>query len=110
MKSFTDQLTKCRKHLNELQHIGRMHKIDTCTFRKDTIMVLADFSATCDLRAKATDNCFKNVHAVLCIMIVLHSPRKVMVQNLEGQNIKVRVHECDAWHFFGETLSKGKKE
>jgi hypothetical protein len=54
------------------------------------------------------DNCSQDAHAVLCIFVVLHSPRDVTV-NKEGRDVTVRLNECDVWHFFGDTISKGKK-
>jgi hypothetical protein len=61
-----------------------------------------------DLRAGETDNSSVDGHAVLDTFVVLHSPRTVKVMK-NDKEIIARVHECDVWHHFGDTISKGKK-
>jgi hypothetical protein len=39
---------------------------------------------------------------------VLHSPRDITVKK-DGKDVRVRLNECDVWHFFGDMISKGKK-
>jgi hypothetical protein len=41
-------------------------------------------------------------------LVVLHSKRAVTV-NKDGKMVVHLVYECDIWHFFGEIMSKGKK-
>lgn len=57
-----------------------------------------------------TDNCSTDAHAVLAIYVVLHSRREVFVADqYGGPPQKKIVNDCDVYHFFGNTISKGKK-
>ena len=71
----------------------------------DTTVALADFSATLELRARQTDNCSVNNHAVLDMHYVLNNFRKVKLQNNECACM------CDAvvFCYFGCSVSSGKK-
>jgi hypothetical protein len=71
--------------------------------------MFANFSATCDLRAAKLDNCSQDAHAVLATCVACHSPRFVTVQQEEGDDVRHPINDCDAWCFFGDTFSKGKK-
>jgi hypothetical protein len=108
IQCFINQLRKCRMHYNERQWLALMQKIDIRTFVESELLIFTDFSTTCNLRAAMADNCSQNAHAVLCIFVVLHSPRDVTVIKDERE-VTVRINECDVWHFFGDTISKGKK-
>jgi hypothetical protein len=69
-----------------------------------------DFSATMDLHACETKCSATDGHAVLAIFIILHSPQEVNILDENGKIIGTKhVHDCDVWHFFDETISKGKK-
>jgi hypothetical protein len=85
-----------------------MRRIDTKTLPSNEILVFTDFSASPDLRAKMTNNCSADAHAVLDIFVILHSRRKLSVEK-EGAMVSTLVYNCDVWYFFGSTLSKGKK-
>jgi len=62
-----------------------------------------------DLSASKTDNCATAHHAVLDSFVVLHSKRVVTVTKKDGTKIDHPIYDCDVWHFFGDTISKGKK-
>lgn len=106
---FLNQLKKCRSHYNEKEWLNLTRTIDIASFSKDEIVILTDFSATCDLRAAQTDNSSQDAHAVLAIFAVLHSRREVKGKDEKDIVVTRMVNDCDVWHFFGETISKGKK-
>jgi hypothetical protein len=62
-----------------------------------------------DLYAEETDNSSEQRHAVLAISVVLHSKGVVTVDKDGKKQVERTVYECDIWHFFGESMSKGKK-
>jgi hypothetical protein len=47
---FLIQLDKCRKHYNEVMWIDATQQKDIQTFHEDSLVILMDFSTTCDLR------------------------------------------------------------
>jgi hypothetical protein len=102
------QLGKCRPHHNQQKWLSTTRGIDVDTLKENQLLVFTDFSATMDLRAGETDNSSVDGHAVLDTFVVLHSPRTVKVMK-NDKEIIARVHECDVWHHFGDTISKGKK-
>jgi hypothetical protein len=99
---------KCRKHSNETQWIALIRQININVLSIGFPLMFMDFPATCDLHAYMTDNSSQDEHAVLCIMVVLHSPRTITV-NVNGVDCRVKLNECDEFHYFGDTISKGKK-
>ncbi len=78
------------------------------TLSRNELLIFTDFSATCDLHAAKLDNCSQDAHAVLAIFVVCHSPRFVTVKQ-EEEDVRHRLNNCDVWYFFGNTISKGKK-
>jgi hypothetical protein len=47
---------------------------------------------------------------VLAIFVVYHSPRFITVkQEEEEEDVRHWLNNCDVWYFFGDTISKGKK-
>jgi hypothetical protein len=78
------------------------------TLSRNELLIFTDFSATCDLHAAKLDNCSQDAHAVLAIFVVCHSPRFVTVKQ-EEEDVRHRLNDCDVWYFFGDTISKGKK-
>jgi hypothetical protein len=83
------------------------HKYAT-TLLNLRLLSFTDFSASLDLGASEKDNSSVDRHAVLAIFVVLHSKRTVTV-NKDGKMVEHLVYECDIWRFFGESMSKGKK-
>ena len=82
-----------------------MRKIDCEESNKDTTVILTDFSPSLDLRARQTDNCSVNNHAVLDTFCLLNNFRKVKLDNDKYTNL------CDTHCFcyFGCSMSSGKK-
>jgi uncharacterized protein YneR len=102
IKHFINQLRKCRKPYNERQWLVLMQKmIDIHTFVESELLIFMHFSVM-------AGNCSQNTHGVLYIFVVLHSPRDEIVKKNEKE-VTVRLNECDVWHFFGDTILKGKK-
>jgi hypothetical protein len=108
VERFVQQLGKCRPHHNQTKWISTIRGIDLDTLKENQIILLTDFSATLDLRAGEVENCSVNGHAVLDTFVVVHSPRSIIVVK-DGRERIARIHECDVWHYFGDTISKGKK-
>jgi hypothetical protein len=91
-----EQLEKNHKHQNQATWLNLMRKIDTKTLPSNEILVFTDFSASPDLRAKMTDNCSADAHAVLDVFVVLHSRRKVTVEK-EDMLVSTMVYDCEVW-------------
>jgi hypothetical protein len=108
VKKLVEQLEICRVHYNESRWLARVKHIDTETLEDSCLLAFTDFSASMDLRAGVLDNSSVNRHAVLAIYVVLHSKRSVTVDK-DGKSVEHTVYECDIWHFFGESMLKGKK-
>ena len=106
---FVKQLSIARTHYLDGNWLNFTRRLDTNTFGALDLAIFTDFSATMDLRAAKTDNSSVDNHAVLAIYVVLHSPRDIQIQLEDGTFVTKRVHECDVWHFFGDSMSKGKK-
>ena len=80
-------------------------KLDVKESNKNTRVILTDFSASLDLRARMTDNCSVDNHAVLDIFFCLSNFRQVQLQN-------GKIHDvCDTnvYCFFRSSMSSGKK-
>jgi hypothetical protein len=60
------------------------------------------------LSAGETANCSQDAHAVLAIFVVLSNRRDIVIKR-DGKDVTKSIHDCDVWHFFGDTKSKGKK-
>ena len=71
-----------------------MRKIDCNQSEKNTRIILTDFLATLDLRARMSDNCSVDNHAILDIYFVLSNFRDVKVSTGETKRI------CDTNVFF----------
>lgn len=74
-----DALIVARRHYNELQWSRIVRNIQIDTLQEDALFVLTDFLATMDLRARQTDTCSQDAHAVLDVFVVLHKRRQVTV-------------------------------
>jgi hypothetical protein len=72
------------------------------------LLIFTDFSSTVDLFASQTDNSSQNAHAVLAIFVVLSNRRDVRIKR-DGRFVTKSINDCDVWYFFGDTISKGKK-
>lgn len=71
-------------------------------------VIFTNFSATCDLDATKLDNSSQDAHAVLTIFVMCNSPHFITVKQ-EGEDVKNQINDCDVWYFYGDTISKGKK-
>jgi hypothetical protein len=101
---FKRNLEECRKHHSNKQWTRIQRDIDTGWIPRGYLLILTDFSATLALRAKAADNSSVDGHAVLAIYVVCSNSR--IVETPKG---KKTINDCDVWYFFGDTISKGKK-
>jgi hypothetical protein len=106
---FKIQLDKSRTHYNESERLQNVRKVDVVTLSRNELLIFTDFSATCDLHTAKLDNCSQDAHAVLAIFVVCHSPPFVTVKQDEQEDVRHRLNDCDVWYFFGDTISKGKK-
>lgn len=109
-----DATNKCRIHQAQYEWRNIMQKIDKTMTNSDTSQVVfTDFGATLDLMASEKDNSSINNHAVVCIFMVTYNWRNVKFNRrgvgLEEVEDETVVNDCDKWIFFGDTLSKGKK-
>jgi hypothetical protein len=108
------QLNICRIHQAKYEWSNVIRKIDMTLSHPDRHRIICtDFGATLDLGAIEKDNCSVNNHAVVCIFFVAYDWRRVQFKKTDKNgcmhNDEVMVNECDKWIFFGDTLSKGKK-
>jgi hypothetical protein len=106
---FKIQLQKSRTHFNESEWLRNAQKVNKVTLTRNESLMFTDFSATCDLHAAKLDNCSQDTHAVLSMFVLRHSSRFVTVQQEDGEDVGHQINDCDVWHFFGDTISKGKK-
>jgi hypothetical protein len=65
-----ESLAAARKHYNELQWSRIVRNIQIDTLQDDELFILTDFSATMDLKARQTDTCSQDAHAVLDVLVV----------------------------------------
>ena len=82
-----------------------MRKIDCEESDEGTTVILTDFSASLDLRARQTDNCSVSNYAVLDIFYLLHNIRKVRLEN----NIDTYICDTYCFSYFGCSISSSKK-
>jgi hypothetical protein len=79
----------------------------------DSLLIFTNFSATtCDVKAAQLDHCSQDDNAVLTVYIVCHSQRDIQVEVPNGNRMTIkcaRINNRDVWYFFGDTVSKGKK-
>jgi hypothetical protein len=108
VQRLAEQLEICRPHYACIQWLRINKYIDINTFGDDTCVVFTDFGATLDLKSAHTDNCSQNAHAVLDNFVVLHR-RRVVAVDKDGTQLSVVINDCDVFHYFGDTISKGKK-
>jgi hypothetical protein len=109
IKAFGRQIELCRVHLNEASWLNLTRKIDLFTLADDVVLICTDFSASLDLRAKLTDNCSQDNHAVLAIYYVQQNRREIHCVDKDGTTIKKVVFDTQVFFFFGDSQSKGKK-
>ena len=99
-----------RPHQAQYEWKGWMRKIDMLMSHPyQHRIICTNFGATLDLFAMEKDNSSVNNHAVLCIYFVLTNRRKVSYEINEGNKDTTIVNDCDKWLFFGDTISRGKK-
>lgn len=103
------RLEEARLHYTQTQWLAVVRELDITTLESGELLVFTDFAATLDLRAGETDNCSVDGHAVVDNFVVLHSPRNVSVEKEPGTVVTHRINECEVWHMFGDSRSKGKK-
>ena len=80
------------------------------------LVICTDFGDTLDLMSIEKDNLSVNNDAVICIFFVSYNWRTVEFKKLvtcgestnEIDNQKI-INDCDKWIYFGDTISKGKK-
>ena len=72
-------------------------------------VICTGFGATLDLGSVEKGNCSVDNHAVMCIFFVVSNWREVKFTNIRGEQDSTIINDCDKWVFFGETMSKGKK-
>ena len=109
-----ESMTTTRVHMAKYEWHNLMRKIDLLNSDPSVTMVFCtDFAATLDLGASEKDNCSVNNHAVVCIIMASYNWRKVKyIKKTKGEpdiECEVMVCDTDRWVFFGESMSKGKK-
>ena len=110
LQKFVDAINVCQKHQAEYEWKGWMRKIDMTMCNPDKHRVICiDFGATLDLCAAELDNCSVNNHAVVCILFVLSNWRKVKYKKNDDKYDETLINDCNKWMFFGDTMSRGKK-
>ena len=110
VKRLSKQLVKARKHHNETKWSANVQRIDEENIPAGEIWIGTDFSATMNLKASFTDNCSEDAHAVLDIFVVLSEQRPVTIEvGKTGRKRTNWIYAVDVWYFFGDSLSKGKK-
>ena len=109
MKKLQSQLEICKLHQAEYRWRNHMRQIDLTMSNSDTTRVICtDFGATLDLSAVEKDNCSVDNHAVICIFFIVYNWR--VTDFIDDGNLnQVIINDCDKWIWFGDTMSKGKK-
>lgn len=108
------KLNVLRQHQAQYEWRNHMRKLDLVMGDPDVHRAICtDFGATLDLGAMEKDNSSVNNHAVICIFFVLTNWRRVKFQRKTQGGImlddETMINDCDRWIFFGDTMSKGKK-
>ena len=97
-------------HLTESRWRTLMMRIDiTMSDPNKHRIICTDFGATLDLGAAEKGNCSVDNHSVMCTLFVVSNWREVEYVNTKGNADKTIINDCDKWIFFGDTMSKGKK-
>ena len=114
VKKLEASLDICRMHMAQYEWRNLMRKIDhTMSDRDKHRVICTDFGATLDLSAAEKDNSSVDNHAVICIFFVSQNWRKVSYKReVEGGGVlddETIINDCEKWIFFGDTMSKGKK-
>lgn len=115
VKKLEDALVKCRLHQTNYKWKNLMRTRDLTMSNPDKYRIICtDFGATLNLRGKMVDNSPVDNHAVVAIFFVISGWRrtKYKVTNIETnveEDDETIICDCDKWAFFGDTLSKGKK-
>ena len=103
-------LDVCCKHQTQYEWKNWMRRLDMEMSSADTHRVICtDFGATLDLSAAKKDNCSVDNHAVLAIYFVLSNWRMVKYKTDKNECDETIICDCDKWLFFGDTISRGKK-
>lgn len=109
---FQLELRKCLPHIFKIEWMNTMHSIDISTVGNNNFVIMTDFSATLDLRARETVNSSVDSHAFLDNFVVISNHRKAFVSqrhNDEAVTTEISLNDCDVYQFLGSTMSKGKK-
>ena len=116
MKRFTQLLTICRKHCQEIRWVRSMIELDFAQLRPNTLLVFTDFAAVMALRAFQTKNASVDGHAVndnfVCIsnrhQCTIEEKEKNLNNTIEVSN-EILVFDADVHPYFEETYTPGKK-
>lgn len=104
-QKFIEALDEGRSNFVRGEWSNLMRKIDINESNKDDRIILTDFSATLDLRARMSDNCSVDNHAVLDIYFVLMNFRTVTLKD----GSKIQICDTSVFCFFVCSISAGKK-
>ena len=109
MKKLQSQLVTCKLHQAEYRWHNHMRQLDlTMSDPNTTRVICTDFGATLDLGAVEKDNCSVDNHAIICIFFIIYNWRVADFYD-DGNLDQVIINDCDKWIWFGDTMSKGKK-
>lgn len=108
------RLVTCREHCAQYQWRNQMRKVDMTMGDLNLHRVICtDFGASLDLCSAEKNNCSVDNRAVICILFVVYNRRNVSFQKMseigEYETDEMIANDCDRWVFFGDTMSKGKK-
>lgn len=110
LEKLCEHSAKSLKHVTDAEWYrvsrARLEK----TFLPNEILIYTDFSATPSLEAIEKDNSSVAQHCILCIFVVMHSPRDETITLADGSTTTiVRVNSCTHWAVLGPTDGYGKK-
>ena len=104
------------KHINtaskfvaEDDRTKRAFRVIDLTFDETTRVENADFGAIMKLKRQNTANCSEDNQTVIENVVVLHSPRMVLIVGADGVEQNVRIVTCDYWLFIHEPVDSVHK-
>ena len=93
------------RHYCDYSFVNLVRAYHAGTLSKNELVILSDFAAVYSIHAQDRKNTATDKHLILDMFVVLSDPREILV----GKSM-VKVHTCELIGFWGNTVSKVKKQ
>jgi len=117
VKNLQSQIELCIPHYQEICWMRHLMETDFKRLPPGTLLIFTDFASSMALRAFQTVNSSVDGHAVNDNFVCIYNRRTTTVKDKKkgenGEEVEtedsIEIFTVDVHHFFGETISKGKK-